>query len=256
MNIQLEIGLGLLLYFTLWYLFTTLIKNAGLIDIGWGLGFVLLSTYVQLRMQMNWGWLLWGMVSLWGIRLALHIGRRNLGKAEDYRYAQFRKDWGKTFWLRAYVQLFLFQGLLMGIIAQSYLEGQSHAVPMYPLLMGIGSLLFILGFWMEAEADASLKRHIQDPQNKGHLIQTGLWAISRHPNYLGESILWLGIALTSIGLGGPIWSLLGFITISLIIRYVSGVPLLEKRLMKYPEYSEYIRKVPIFIPFIQPKGGS
>ncbi len=256
MNIQLEIMLGLLAYFTLWYLFTMRVKNAGLIDIGWGLGFVVMSTYTQLRAQYPYGWLLWFMVTVWGLRLAYHIGLRNVGKAEDYRYAQFRKDWGKTFFLRAYFQLFLFQGLLMGIIAQSYLIGQSTAHVVYPILMFLGLSSFVLGFWLEAEADASLKRHVGNPLNKGHLIQTGVWSLSRHPNYLGESILWFGIAVTSIGLGGPLWSLFGFLTITLVIRYVSGVPLLEKRLTKYPEYAEYVKRVPVFIPFIKPKGGN
>ena len=94
--------LALSIYFLIWFVGLTLIKNAGLIDIAWGLGFVLTVWVAQMVYQNTIGWVFVGLISLWGLRLAYHIGRRNIGKPEDFRYHNFRKAWGKTYNFRAF----------------------------------------------------------------------------------------------------------------------------------------------------------
>jgi steroid 5-alpha reductase family enzyme len=117
-----------------------------------------------------------------------------------------------------------------------------------------GILLFAFGLSLESIADAQLKKHVGDPQNKSRLIQSGLWKYSRHPNYFGEALVWWGIYLVSIGFGAPLWTILSPIVITLLVRYVSGVPMLEERLKRYPEYADYVRQTSIFIPKMPKKG--
>lgn len=252
---QQSILLVLFLYFTAWFIFTSIIKNASLIDIGWGLGFVLVSVLIQLTRFSPEGLVFLVMVSLWGLRLSYHIFKRNVGKPEDFRYAQFRKDWGKGFYLRAYFQLFLLQGALTFVIAQSYISAQSEPVVGSMLLIAFGVLVFVIGYLFESMGDAQLKRHISDPKTKGTIIKSGLWAYTRHPNYFGEVVLWWGIWLTGIGFGAPLWTIIGPLAINYFIRYVSGVPMLEKRLQKYADYETYVKEIPIFIPRIGRKGA-
>jgi steroid 5-alpha reductase family enzyme len=119
--------LFLLVYFSLWYLIAMILKNASYVDVGWGMGFVLTSLLVQLKANHPLGWILVIMISLWGIRLSTHIFNRNFKKPEDYRYANFRKTWGKSYELRSYFQLFLLQGFLMYLISIANIDGQSKA---------------------------------------------------------------------------------------------------------------------------------
>jgi steroid 5-alpha reductase family enzyme len=246
--------LFLLIYFSLWYLIALVLKNASYVDVGWGMGFVLLSLWVQLKSTHPLGWILVIMVSIWGIRLSAHIFKRNFKKPEDYRYANFRKTWGKSYALRSYFQLFLLQAFLLYLISIANIVSQSIATLVYLPVVLSGMLLFALGLSLESIADAQLKKHVGDPQNKGHLMQSGLWTYSRHPNYFGEAMLWWGIYLVSIGFGAPLWTILSPIVITLLVRYVSGVPMLEERLKRYPEYADYIKQTSIFIPRMPKKG--
>jgi len=131
---------------------------------------------------------------------------------------------------------------------------QSLALLSLPLLI-FGILIYLIGLTIETIADRQLKSHVTNPNKKGTLIDTGLWKYSRHPNYFGESVVWWGIYLTSVSLGAPLWTVLSPILITLLVRYVSGVPMLEKRLTRYPGYEEYVRKTSIFIPLPNKKGN-
>jgi steroid 5-alpha reductase family enzyme len=253
MNI--EIIVLLFVYFTLWYALATFTKNAGIIDIGWGLGFVVVALYQQITNGVTFGWILVIMVALWGLRLAYHIGKRNLGKPEDFRYANFRKEWGKSFFVRAYFQLFLFQGLLMGIVSFSFLEGIKNEEVLSWILFVIGMILFVIGYAFEAIGDAQLKVHVNDPTKKGTLIQTGLWKYTRHPNYFGEALLWWGIFFVSLSSGAPWWTVIGPITITYLVRFLSGVPMLEKRMQKYPNFESYAKQTNIFFPWFVKRGN-
>lgn len=246
--------LFLLFYFTVWYLIAAYLKNASYVDVGWGMGFFLVSLLVQLRMNHPLGWILFAMVFLWGSRLSLHILRRNFKKPEDYRYANFRKNWGRSYVVRSYFQLFLLQGVLMYLISIANIQGQSNATLKYSPLLVIGLTVYLLGLGLESIADAQLRRHIRNPKNKGKLIQSGLWKYSRHPNYFGESVLWWGIYLVSVGLGAPLWTIISPIVITLLVRYVSGIPLLEERLKRYAGYESYVENTSIFILKMPKKG--
>jgi steroid 5-alpha reductase family enzyme len=253
MNIT-TIILVLLVYFTLWYIVAQIMNNAGIIDIGWGSGFVLLAILQQLSTGFDSGWLLTAMVFVWGVRLSWHIAKRNLGKPEDFRYANFRREWGSTYLVRSYFQLFLFQGLLMGIISVAHLMGQTQEGQLFTPLAIVGVFIYLLGFSIEAIGDAQLKAHVSNPKNRGTLIRTGLWKYSRHPNYFGEAVLWWGIYLVAVAYGAPWWTFFSPLTITLLVRYVSGVPMLEKRMEKYPDFESYRKSTSIFALWFNKKG--
>lgn len=243
--------LALSVYFLLWFIGLTLIKNAGYIDIAWGLGFVLIAWTAQIVYAQPLGWVFVALVSVWGLRLAFHIGKRNLGKPEDFRYQNFRKEWGKNYFIRSIFQIYLLQGVLMFMVSLSFIEGMSKDHIHTPWLYGLGILLFIVGFAFEVIGDAQLRAHTSNPANRGVLITTGLWSRTRHPNYFGESVLWTGLAIMSLGLNTSFIPLLGALTITILVRYVSGVPLLEVRMRKYKGFEEYAKEVPIFFPKIK-----
>lgn len=267
-GIMVQAYLFLILYFTAWYIVGIILKNAGIVDVGWGAGFVLLAAFQWVKTPTPFGLFLLVPVFLWGTRLAFHIGKRNFGKAEDFRYAAFRKDWGKSYYLRSYFQLFMFQGLLMGIISMPFLFGMqviaikralsSFYIDSFAGLLTVLQPLFYVGLIIcfggllyESVADRQLKKFTEQKENRGRLIKTGLWKTSRHPNYFGESVFWWGLYLMALSYGAPWWSFVGPLTITLIIRFVSGVPMLEKRLEKKAGYAAYAAEIPIFVPFLK-----
>jgi steroid 5-alpha reductase family enzyme len=187
-------------------------------------------------------------VSIWGLRMAWHIHRRNENKPEDYRYQKWRTDWGKWFYLRSYFQVYLLQGALLFLIALPVLviNKNSGSPPGLPDFVGVGVWLF--GFYFEAVGDAELARFKKNPANKGKFLQTGLWAYSRHPNYFGEVTQWWGIWLVALSVPGGVFSVLGPLTITFLILQVSGIPMLEEKMEKNPAFADYQRRVSKFFP--------
>ena len=243
-------------YFMVWYIITLIFENAGLIDIGWGFGFVVLAAYGLLTNPGVVSVALTAMVAVWGFRLSVHVFQRNVGKPEDYRYAAFRVDWGKWFNLRAFFQLFMFQALMMLVIALAFIYGnQQNTIHNIPLFMA-GILVWLVGFFFETVGDAQLKRFIANPENKGKVIDAGLWRYSRHPNYFGEAVLWWGVFMSALACGAPWWTAVSPITITLLVRFVSGVPMLEKRNQGKPGYESYCKRVNVFIPWFRKEEKS
>jgi len=248
---SIEIVVLLLVYFSGWYAIATMMKNTGIIDIGWGLGFFVVALYQQIAYNNFLGWLFVAVVGVWGLRLTFHIAKRNLGKPEDFRYQNFRKQWGDSFFVRAYFQLYLFQGLIMGVVALPYLEAMKLDEINNTVLLGIGVLIFLVGYGFEVIGDAQLKTHINDPSKKGTLIRSGLWQFTRHPNYFGDALLWWGIFVMGVAIGAPLWTVVSPLVMTYLLRFVSGVPMLEKRMQKYPEFEEYAKETNIFIPWFK-----
>ncbi len=250
MNPYLILATILFVYMSLWYIVSVLKKRNDVADTAWGLGFVLMawaSFFLSGTAEFR-GILVCTLVSIWGIRLAWHIHKRNQNKTEDYRYAAWRKAWGKYFYLRSYLQVYLLQGALLFLIALPVLFINSIAAQPLGLLGYIGITIWVCGFYFEARADAELKQFLQNPNNRGTILQTGLWAYSRHPNYFGEVTQWWGLWL--IALASPYgWAtVIGPITITFLILKVSGVPLLEQKMEQNPAFAEYKQRVSIFFP--------
>ena len=231
-------------------------RDNSLVDIAYGPAFVVAC----------WGaWLaggatlhlrplvLLGLLSLWGLRLGLHIGFRHRGQGEDFRYRQFRQDWGNTILWRSFLQIYMLQAAIVLVIASPVLLtlGAPGGSPTWTDLAGI--LLFFIGFFFEAVSDWQLTVFKKDPANRGKIIMHGLWRYSRHPNYFGEATLWWGIFL--IGLASPsgLYGLISPLIIAFLLLKVSGIPMLEAKYRGNSEFAAYKARTHPFFPWFERK---
>ena len=239
---------------TAWFGISLFKKRNDVADVAWGLGFVILVWTSILISSLNLRGLLVGvLVSVWGLRLAWHIYQRHKGKEEDARYAVWRKDWGKWFVLRSYLQVFLLQGLFLFLISLPILIINKNSITGFGFLDVIGVLVWLIGFMFESIGDSQLSKFIKNPANKGKLMQQGLWKYSRHPNYFGEVTQWWGIWIIALSVAGGAFGIIGPITITILILFVSGVPLLEKKYAGRADFEEYKKRTSVFIP-LPPKS--
>ena len=233
------------------------LKNAGVIDIFWGPAIALVAWVSVFAYDHPFSaptWLLLAMVSLWALRLALHLGRRNLGAPEDFRYAAFRQQAGDGFWLRSLVTIFWLQAALAWVVAAP-LVGHAARVDdgSLGLVHYVGGIIFLVGFLFESVADAQLRSFKADPANEGEVLSSGLWGLTRHPNYFGEAVLWWGIYVATIGTGGAPF-VVGPILITWMLMRFSGVAMLERGLKdRKPKYADYIENTPAFFPRLLPR---
>lgn len=243
-------------YFLVFFIIGTARKNNGVVDIGWGLGFVLLAwVLLALRPPVSLPEVtITLLITAWGLRLFSHVLRRNHGKAEDFRYANFRKAWGRWVIPRAFVQVYMLQGLLMLVIALPVILKPVTPTETVWVLYGLGLLVFATGFAFEVVGDSQLAAFLKASENRGKLMTAGLWRYTRHPNYFGEATLWWGIFLVALS-GGVSWfALASPVTITCLLLFVSGVPLLEKSMQGRPGYAQYARETSIFIPWFPRKS--
>jgi steroid 5-alpha reductase family enzyme len=240
----------LFVYMSLWFVFSLFKKRNDVADVAWGLGFVLMAwiSFFLFNNSGMQGLLVGVLVSIWGLRLAWHIHSRNKGRAEDYRYLAWRKEWGKWFYLRSYFQVYILQGVFLFLIVLPVLLINKNAGVSLGLLDFLGVAMWLVGFYFEAVGDAQLARFIKNPTNKGKLMQSGLWAYTRHPNYFGEVMQWWGIWLVAFSVPSGWLGIIGPVTITFLILKVSGIPILEKKMKENPEFESYKKRVSMFVP--------
>lgn len=232
------------------YFLAILRKNNGIVDIAWGIGFCLIAgftmflnkTFTPEHLLLN------AMVFAWGLRLALHIFVRSYGKPEDFRYKNWRDTW-KWFYLRSYLQIFMLQGLLMLIIATPIILLNSSSGGEIGLLDYLGLAVWMIGFGFEAVGDFQLLRFIKNPLNKGKIMMSGVWSLTRHPNYFGEATLWWGVFLVALSAPFGLLALVSPLAIDFLLLKVSGIPMLEKKYDGNAEYDAYKRRTNALIPW-------
>lgn len=240
----------LFLYMNVWFVVSLIQKRNDVADIAWGLGFILLSwvSFFYSHVYSFRGLFVSIFVSLWGIRLALHIYHRNKGKKEDYRYLSWRTQWGKWFYVRSYFQVYMLQGFLLFLIIQPVLFINTQG-GRFGILDGLGACVWLIGFYFESVGDMQLRQFLSDPANKGKIMDQGLWRYTRHPNYFGEVLGWWGIFIIALSTPGALFTIIGPLTITVLILYVSGVPLLEKKYAGRPDFEAYKKRTSMFIPW-------
>jgi len=253
MNFEIFLHTGILvfIYVTLVWILSLLLKDSSIMDIFWGPGFIITAVgyYLQADGLVTRKILLLILVLIWGLRLAIHIAVRNLGKPEDARYNAWRKEAGEKWWWLSYFRVFMLQGVILWIISTPLLAAQQnmHSLNVFDY---IGILLWLIGFSFESVGDWQLMKFKRNPDNKGKVFKSGLWSMSRHPNYFGEAVLWWGFYLIAVGAGGWFTVFSPVIMTYLLLR-VSGVAMLDKLMLKTkPEYAEYIKSTPAFFPYI------
>lgn len=225
-------------------------KDNSIVDIFWGTGFCLIALNSYL---LTWEYdprktLMLMMVLAWGVRLSIYLYLRNKGKGEDYRYAAWRKEWGENAARKAFWKVFMLQGFFMFIISLPVLHVMNFSYKFGNVLDLIGLAVWLTGFLIESIGDYQLKVFKSRASNKGRIMQEGLWSVSRHPNYLGEVLVWWGIFIVSLNADRWYISLISPMVITWLLTRVSGVPMLEKKYRDNAEFQEYAARVPAFFP--------
>jgi steroid 5-alpha reductase family enzyme len=242
---------ALFVYMSTLYAISMVLRNNGVADIGYGLGFIVITAavYAQYWPATVPPLLLLVLPLIWGLRLAVRIFFKNAGKPEDFRYRAWRDAWGKTFWWRSFLQVYMLQGLVILAVSSPLFLHLLYPSPVHYGLYILGLCMWIAGFICEVVGDAQLDSFLHNPANKGRIMMSGLWKYSRHPNYFGESLMWWGIAVVSSSLFAyPLLTVVSPLLITYLLLYVSGVPMLEKRWEGNSEWESYKRRTSVFLP--------
>lgn len=241
-------SIALWAYISLWFGLAQYLKRLDVLDVAWGLGFVYVVV-LCLLITGNYNFIT--ILSLiltivWGFRLSIYIAGRNLKRPEDFRYRMYRDKWKDNFALRAYFRLFLAQAAMILVVSTATIgtiTSEQFIVP----LASAGLVVWVLGIVYESISDRQLHNFIKRKKSKGAVLDKGLWRYSRHPNYFGEIIVWIGAGLVAAS-GGAWWGLIGTITITYLIIRVSGVSLVEKRFATNSKYRAYKAKTNMLLP--------
>lgn len=232
-------------------------KDNSIVDMTWSWS-VFLPNVVAMALTGSWGsprtLLSNALIAVWAARLSWHIAQRHSG-VEDYRYKKWREDWqkqGKNVMYASWAFVFMLQAGFACVCSLSALYISINSARIHvPLgvLDVLGAGLFTTGFLFEAIGDHQLDQFKNNPANKGKLMTEGLWRYTRHPNYFGEAVCWWGVWLMACNYGT--WGAMTFVsaaTMTLLLRYVSGVAMLERKQKKKPEFHLYMAETSPFIP--------
>ena len=232
-------------------------RNVTIVDSLWGLGFVLIAwlTFLLAEGYAGRKTLITILVSLWGLRLSVHLAWRNWGHGEDPRYGSWRQKSGESFWWVSLFKVFILQAVFLWFISLALQWGQLSSQPAE--LTGLDYLglgVWLIGFFFEVTGDWQLAHFKADPANKGCVMDQGLWAYSRHPNYFGEFLIWWGIFFIVLVTPASGWTIVSPILVTAVLLKMTGVPLMEKAIVhKRPGYSDYIARTNAFFPWFPRK---
>jgi len=193
--------------------------------------------------------LLFSMVIIWALRLGTFLFRRIQKAGKDDRFDEIKPNFMR------FLNAWTLQALWITLTSSAALIAITSATrKSIDIFAVIGLLVWLFGFGFEVTADAQKSRFNADPANKGKFINSGLWSKSRHPNYFGEIVLWIGVLIIALPvLRGWQWvALISPLFVTLLLTRVSGVPMLEKKAAKkwggQADYEEYKRRTPVLIP--------
>ena len=223
-------------------------NNVTHVDIMWSLFFVLNTLYffTAFTPSLRTALILF-LVLLWGLRLSVYLAIRNWGKPEDARYLKIRQNNEPNFRFKSIYIIFGFQSILAWIVGSILFIATKNDHPI-TWLDYLGILVTLFGIIYESIADYQLMQFKNDIKNRGKLLQSGLWKLSRHPNYFGEILVWWGFFITTL-VTGIHFNLIAPLLMTFLILRFSGVTLLEANLnKKFNDYDDYQKKVNTIIP--------
>ncbi|MCA9181490.1 MAG: DUF1295 domain-containing protein [Planctomycetales bacterium] len=241
---------SLLLAFTLTWGVSSALRNVGIVDVLWGLAFVIVGwiTYGWTSTPAGRNVALLAIVTIWGLRLSGHLLNRAWGKPEDFRYAAMREKHGSRFPLVSLFSVFLLQAGLAWFISLP-IQSTVNTTLNWSLSGGFGVLLATTGILFESLGDWQLARFKSNPENRGKVMCSGLWRYTRHPNYFGDFLVWWGIFVLSFQTSTWWWTVWSPAVMSFFLLQVSGVRLLEQSLQKrLAGYEEYVHTTSAFFP--------
>jgi steroid 5-alpha reductase family enzyme len=244
------------LYMTGVFIVALIKKDNSVVDVAWGPGFIAVAflTFFLERGIVARHVLITGLVLVWGVRLAAHIFVRNRGKGEDFRYAKWRREWGRWFIPRSFFQIYLLQGLFLLLIVSPVVIVNQSSTAGLSSLDAAGAAVWLVGFAFEAVGDYQLRRFKKKAESKGKVMMSGLWKYTRHPNYFGEVAVWWGIYLIALSAPGGWAAVVSPLTITFLLLKVSGIPMLEKKYAGNPDFAAYSRRTSAFFPWFPKKS--
>ena len=223
--------------------------RVSVVDTTWGIGFaVVAATAAAVGDGAAWRRvLLVGLVSLWGLRLAWHMHTRNSGKGEDPRYAEMlAQEPGNPTWV-AIRKVYGVQGLAVWFVSLPIQVSASAGDGLVAVAL-VGVLLWGVGLAFEAIGDRQLKAFKADPANRGKVMDRGLWAWTRHPNYFGDSSVWWGIWLVAASAWPGVLTVLSPVAMTYFLVFATGARLLERHMAQRPGYAAYQERTSYFLP--------
>jgi steroid 5-alpha reductase family enzyme len=240
--------------FVIWAI-SVRIRNAGIVDVGWAVGLVLLAAWYAWQGP-GFGprqWLMAGMVAFWGLRLAAHLVRRIASEPEDGRYQQLRSNWKDSNVNLRFLFFFEFQALLDVLLSLPMLFSALNPAPHLGVLEYAGIALWLVAVLGESVADAQLTAFKRDAANRGRVCQVGLWNYSRHPNYFFEWFVWVAWAVFAFA--SP-WGWLAVICPALMFFFlfrVTGIPATEAQALRSrgQQYVLYQQTTSAFFPWFK-----
>lgn len=249
-EILINTAVSVFIYMFLLYVIATIIVDNSIVDISWGMGFVVVSGvclylsdhYTARQILMT------ALILVWAVRLSGYIFIRHRGVGEDHRYKQWREEW-KYPVLRAFFQVFMLQGFFMWVVALPVMMSHVSGGTELSWINYIGVAVWLIGFYFEAVGDYQKYQFKTTPGNEQKTIMTGLWKYTRHPNYFGEFAMWWGIWLVSIGSGLWYVSLISPVVLSWLLLRVSGVTMLEQKYKGNASYDAYKLRTNAFFPW-------
>lgn len=234
------------------------LRNASIVDIFWGLGFIVVAG-VLFALGDGYGGrkaLVLALVTVWGLRLSGYILWRNRGHGEDFRYRRWREQAGPAFWWTSLFRVFLLQGAIMWLVSMPILAAMHYGSPDELTVVDFaGVALFAVGLFFEAAGDWQLARFKADPSNKGKVMRTGVWRYTRHPNYFGDATVWWGLFVVAAATVDGLWTVFSPALMTFLLLRVSGVALLERSQTRTkPEYADYVASTSAFVPWFPRRG--
>jgi len=247
----------IVIFFSFIWLLSIPLKNVGIVYILWGIGFVLVNLFYFLSAENNYlrNYILLALISIWGLRLSIHVFLRNKRKEEDFRYGKFRKKFGpKKYWWFSFFQVFMLHGILIWIISAPLLAVHYYSKePELNYFDYLAITIWCIGFIFEAGGDFQPARFKSNPLDKVKVLRTGFWKYIRHPKYFGDATVWWGYAFFSIA-AAIYWPVISALIMILLLLNVSGVAMLGKTLkLQKPDYKNYVNTTSSFFPWFPKK---
>lgn len=230
-----------------------------IVDVLWGVNAIVFSAiFFLFSAPVYINFVLFFVLSLWGYRLLFNIlyKKNNNGGVEDKRYTDLKKSWNPKFYnVQRFFKIYFIQlvfGALMLLPVMIFMQYTSFYSELQDMIFRLGIFVLGIGLFIETLADLQLKDFIKHRKSKDKTFcEEGLWAYSRHPNYFGESLFWLGIAIVLST--QTLFGFLSWIFITYLLLQVSGIPLAERGFKNNKEYQKYKKRVSPFMIWFRKK---
>jgi steroid 5-alpha reductase family enzyme len=252
----LDSAAAVFVYMTAVFIIALVKKDNSVVDVAWGPGFIVvavLTLFLEKGIEARQV-LITGLVLVWGVRLAAHIFVRNRGKGEDFRYAKWRREWGRWFIPRSFFQIFMLQGVFLLLIVSPVIIVNRSSVAGLSLLDAGGAAVWLVGFLFETVGDHQLRQFKKSAAGRGKIMTGGLWKFTRHPNYFGEAAAWWGVYIIALSVPYGWAAIVSPLTITFLLLKVSGIPMLEKKYAGNPDFAAYASRTSPFFPWFPKKS--